>query len=426
MRRIIWLGIAAVLPAICWASVGAKGTSTPPQADSVLLSVDLPDRPAVGATVFDRKGCGECHTVGGVGKPGRGPDLSRVAFFGDVLDLAGAFWNHAPAIREKMPAAKTGGPKLTADEAADLIAFLTAFRYYDTQVREAGNPALGRGVFVKKGCVGCHEAAAGQTAVGPDLKKYRGRYAPIVFTQALWNHAPAMSAAMQARGIAVPAFSGREMTDLAAYLQVGLAAKGPDPVVFEPGSPRRGRDLFASKGCGSCHTVGAGISQGAPDLGTKGRAMARSVPEIAGIMWNHSQAMSAEFEKRGVPRPTFSGQEMADVTAYLYFVNYANVRATPSRGETVFKQKCAACHTLGRAAIGPDLVAAAGLDRPIGIIAAMWNHAGAMEQETTRRGTSWPRLQRGETADLTAFLIGRRQAKPPADPPLRTARRPGS
>jgi hypothetical protein len=35
---------------------------------------------------------------------------------------------------------------------------------------------------------------------------------------------------------------------------------------------------------------------------------------IAGLMWNHSQRMTAEFARRGVPRVTFSG---ADLAAFL-------------------------------------------------------------------------------------------------------------
>jgi mono/diheme cytochrome c family protein len=89
-------------------------------------------------------------------------------------------------------------------------------------------------------------------------------------------------------------------------------------------------------------------------------------------------------------------------------VNYANVRGTPFRGGQIFSAKCASCHTLGKSATGPDLLAAKGLDQPIDIIASMWNHAAAMESQAIRRGRTWPRLERGETADLTAFLIGRR------------------
>ena len=411
LRPPLWAVVAAILLTALSASVGSRAVFAQPQsAKSVLLSVDLPQGPAVGATVFDQKGCARCHSIGQAGSARLGPDLGRVTAFGDVLDLAGAFWNHAPVMKQKMGELRIERPTLTADETANLVAHLTAFRYYETQVREAGNPALGSMVFVKKGCAACHDPGPERKAQGPDLKRYRGRYAPIVFTQAMWNHSPAMTKAMQSKGMPLPAFTGREMTDLAAYLQVGLAPGAPDPVVFEPGSPSRGRDLFASKGCKTCHAVAGEGGAGGPDLGTRGRAMARSVPEIAGIMWNHSQQMNAEFARRDVPRPSFAGQEMADVIAYLYFVNYANVRGTPFRGGQIFSQKCAPCHTLGRAGIGPDLLAADGLDRPIGIIASMWNHASAMESQSNRRGRAWPRLERGETADLAAFLISRRAA----------------
>jgi cytochrome c2 len=409
LRPRLWAIVAAILLTALSASVGSRASVAQAQsAKSVLLTVDLPERPAVGATLFDQKGCARCHAIGTEGSARIGPDLGRVTSVGDVLDLAGAFWNHAPVMKQKMAELRVARPTLTADEAANLVAYLTAFRYYETQIREAGNPALGSMVFVKKGCAACHEPGPERKAQGPDLKGYRGRYAPILFTQAMWNHSPAMTKAMQAKGMPPPTFTGREMTDLAAYLQVGLAAGAPDPVVFEPGSPRRGRDLFASKGCKACHAVAGNGGQGGPALGGRGRAMARSVPEIAGMMWNHSQQMNAEFARREVVRPTFSGQEMADVIAYLYFVNYANVRGTPFRGGQIFSQKCASCHTLGRSAIGPDLLAAHGLDQPIGIIASMWNHATAMESQSSRQGRAWPRLERGETADLAAFLISSR------------------
>jgi cytochrome c2 len=409
MRCRRWLWFAVFLVAVFLISVTARVSIARAQsAKPVTLTVDLPDRPAVGATLFEEKSCARCHSIGGEGKGGVGPDLGRIVFFGDVLDLGGSFWNHAPVMRQKMAALKITSPTLTADQTANLIAYLTAFRYYDTQVREAGNPALGSMVFIKKGCAACHAPGPERKAEGPDLKKYRGRYAPIVFTQALWNHSPAMTKAMQGKGMPPPAFSGREMTDLAAYLQVGLAPGAPDPVVFEPGSPKRGRELFVSKACVTCHAIAGQGGTGGPDLGTRGRAMARSVPEIAGVMWNHSQQMTAAFARRDIARPTFSGQEMADVIAYLYFVNYANVRGTPFRGGQIFSAKCASCHTLGKSAIGPDLLTAKDLDQPIGIIASMWNHAAAMESQSSRRGRAWPRLERGETADLAAFLISRR------------------
>ncbi len=382
------------------------------QADRVLLSIDLPDHPGEGAKVFKEKGCASCHGIGGRG-PATGPDLGRVTFFGDVLDLAGSFWNHAPVMRKAIETRKIERPTLSGSEAADLVAFLTAFRYYDSMIRETGNPALGRNVFVKKGCAGCHEASAGQTAIGPSLAAYRGHEAPITIAQALWAHSPAMTAVMQARGVPRPTFQGREMTDLVAYLQSGLSATSPEPPIFELGNPKAGRDLFANKGCNTCHSIaGAGGGKNAPDLGARGRTMARSVAEIAGLMWNHSQQMDAEFKRLNMARPTFSGQEMADVISYLYFVNYASVPGSPSRGDRLFTDKCSSCHKFGQQSVGPDLLAIPGLDQPIGIIASMWNHATAKEQATARQGVIWPRLEQGDSVDLAAFIISRRAAKP--------------
>ena len=404
-------GTALVICAATVLAVAAGAGFPSAQTDSVMLSVDLPDRPGVGAKVFERKACSRCHAVGTPG-PTIGPDLGRVSFFGDVLDLAGSFWNHAPVMQQRMAALKIARPVLSTNEAADLVAFLTAYRYYDTMIREAGNPALGRVVFVKKGCAGCHEAAPGQSAIAPNLEKYRGYPTAIVIAEAMWRHSPAMTAAMEAKGTPWPTFAGREMTDLTAYLQAGLAPRSWEPAVFDLGNPRLGWTLFVSKGCNACHSVAGSGGKGAPDLGDRGRAMARSVPEIAGLMWNHSQKMNREFIKRGMVRAVFAGGEMADVISYLYFVNYANVRGTSSRGAQVFGKSCSSCHAFGKTMVGPDLLSAPGLDTPLGIIAAMWNHSAAMQQQAARIYATWPHLERGDTADLAAFLISRRAATP--------------
>ncbi len=116
-------------------------------------------------------------------------------------------------------------------------------------------------------------------------------------------------------------------------------------------SSRAARAAAASssqtKRCIACHAIAGVGGHGGPDLGTRGRELVGSISSIAGLMWNHSQGMTAEFARRGIPRVTFSGQEMADIIAYLYFVNYANVYGAPDRGERIFAEKCSACHTIG-------------------------------------------------------------------------------
>lgn len=391
--------------------VSALSVRLTAQSASVSLSVDLPDGPSAGVRLFSQKGCARCHPIGGRG-PRIGPDLGGIVLLGNVLELTGAFWNHAPVMRAKMEELGIRRPTVTAAEMADLVAFLTAFRYYDAQLRVAGSPPNGRGVFLGKGCAGCHEGPDSWSTPGPDLQKYRGRYAPIFLAQAMWNHSTKMSAEMQARGMAWPTLTGREITDLTAYLQVGGTSGRAEPVYFEPGSPRRGQTLFDEKRCNACHTVAGRGGHGGAELGTRGRELARSVPDIAAMMWNHRQQMQAEFTRRGIPFVSFNGQEMADVIAYLYFINYAHVSGTPDRGRRVFDQNCSACHVMGRKSIGPDLTTAAGLDKPIGIIAAMWNHATGMEAQVRARGLTWPRMEAGNTADLVAFLIASHKSTP--------------
>ena len=400
-QRVI-LALAAAAAFITTLTAGAD-TAVP-------LSIELPDNPTAGARVFVEKNCVRCHGLGASG--GRvGPDLGRIHFPGTVLDLAGVFWNHAPVMHEKMQDLKIVTPHLDAREMADLVAFLTAYRYYLTEVGHSGNPVAGRTVFGAKGCPECH-AMSGATTFdkpGPRLDRYDGHYSAILLAQVMWNHSPEMASVMRGRGVPFPRLTGKEMADLLAYLQAGNVSGSRERVYFEPGSPRRGRELFAAKRCIGCHAIAGVGGKGGPDLGTRPRELVGSVSSIAALMWNHSQAMTAEFARRGMPRVTFSGGEMADIIAYLYFVNYANVRAWPEHGGVLFVDKCSPCHTLGGGRqVGPDLQTAPGLTDPVAIMAAMWNHSSAMEQELRKHGFPWPRLEPGDAADLTAFLLTRR------------------
>jgi cytochrome c2 len=398
------VGVAAAI-ALGGAARGVLRAQTPPR--GVALSIELPDNPTAGARLFVEKGCVRCHALGS-DEARVGPDLGRIHFRGSIMDLAGAFWNHSPVMREKMQDLKIQPPRLNSREMTDLLAFLTAYRYYLTEVGQPGNPAAGKAVYTAKGCARCHASDAWDKP-GPDLARYRGRFSAIFVAQAMWNHGPEMASVMRGAGVPWPSFEGREMGDLLAYLQAGNGGTTEERVYFEPGSPRRGRELFTSKRCAECHAIAGVGGRGAPDLGARSRDFVGSISAIAGLMWNHSQGMTAEFRRRGIARATFSGQEMADILAYLYFVNYANVRGTPERGGELFVRKCSACHSIGGGKrIGPDLANAPTLDQPIAIIAAMWDHAPIMDHELRARNLPWPRLEDGDAADLTAFLLSKR------------------
>jgi len=403
------VAVAVVLAVVAAAMLRAQSPTR-----DVILSIELPDNPTAGAHLFAEKGCVRCHALSGDASS-VGPDLGRLHFRGSVMDLAGTFWNHAPLMREKMLDMKIRPPTLTSQEMANLFAFLTAYRYYLTEVGQAANPVAGKAIFVEKRCDRCHVDNAWDTP-GPDLSRYRGRYSAISLAQTMWNHGEEMATVMRTHREPWPKFEGRQMGDLLAFLQTGAGGSTEERAYYEPGSPRNGRELFSSKRCNECHAIfGVGGRVG-PDLGRRGRDFVGSISSLAGLMWNHSKNMSAERSRRHLPRVTFAGQEMADIFAYLYFVNYANVSANPERGGLIFAQKCAPCHSVvSGQRIGPDLATVADLDGPIAVVAAMWGHAPKMERELRTRGRPWPRLEPGEAADLTAFLLSRR-AKSPAAP----------
>ncbi len=407
-RRQVRARVAAWSCGIAVAAIGAAGVMHAQAPKAVPLALTLPDGPTAGAKLFVQKACVRCHSLGG-DEVRMGPDLGRIHFPGTALDLAGSFWNHAPVMAEKMRDLKIPQPTLDSHEMADLLAFLTAYRYYLTEVGAPANPATGRKVFEQKGCARCHSGEATAAVPAPVLTRSHGQFSAIALAQAMWNHGSAMAGWMRRSGVPWPNFSGAEMGDLLAYLQASNSVDATERVYFEPGSPRRGKDLFASKQCVQCHAIAGVGGRGGPDLGARGHDMLGSVAQLAGLMWNHRQGMEAEFERRGLTRVTFSGQEMADIIAYLYFVNYANVQGVPVRGAEIFREKCGACHAAaGGVHVGPDLTSIPALDDPIAIFAAMWNHAPRMEQQLRQQGIAWPRLAPGEAADLAAFLVSRR------------------
>ncbi len=105
---------------------------------------------------------------------------------------------------------------------------------------------------------------------------------------------------------------------------------------------------------------------------------------------------------------------MADLIAYLYFVEYYDESGNPLRGKEVFAQKgCLNCHQLeGKGeAIGPDLSRSELLTSPIAFSATMWNHASVMEGWFVEHQLPWPIFTGNEMADLVKYLQSMRQKK---------------
>ena len=356
--------------------------------------------PLAGSRVFGSKGCSKCHAVNGVGAK-VGPDLGRIQGNRSFNDLAAAMWNHLPTMAAKMKELHQPFPQLDSAEAGNLIAFLFTQNYFEG----LGNVDSGKKLFIKKGCIRCHQIGGVGGVLGPSLDAVGQSGAPMTLAAAMWNHGPTMAEAMQARGIERPNLTASELRDLVAYLRAAAPERAGAPVSILPGRVNEGRILFEKKQCIKCHSIqGKGGNIG-PDLGRRG--LYRNLVEFATALWNKAPAMLRAMKLRKFTVPQLNGEEMADIVAYLRSFQYFGEPGNPDLGRRLLWEKqCLNCHSLdGRDGKGaPDLALAKGLGSPAAIIAALWSHGDLMTEPARERSLSWPQLKSDEVAHLMAFF----------------------
>lgn len=124
-------------------------------------------------------------------------------------------------------------------------------------------------------------------------------------------------------------------------------------------------------------------------------------------MWNHAPAMVAKMHERNIEVPQLTGQQMADILAYLFTTRYFERPGSARRGEALLQSKgCLGCHAIaGKGGkVGGDFARSALVGSPERLIAGMWNHSRLMEEQATARGVAWPVLTGPELGDLAAYL----------------------
>ena len=265
-----------------------------------------PDR---GRGLFREKRCVECHQVGGVGGV-VGPSLDFLGIYGAPIQVAAAMWNHGPRMLEAFEARDIRRPEFTADEFADLIAFLEG-ESGGVPTRRLfvlpGSRDAGRNVFRRRGCIECHGPPGGGGRAGPDLaERARGRTL-LGFAAAMWNHQPGMLAEAEESGREVPRLEPAEMADLVAYLSSFGYVRGG-------GSARRGRRVARTRGCVDCHARSGTGGETALEMARRVRG-----PDPAAVLsalWNH---VPAALERDLPPDawPRLRGDEAADLAAFL-------------------------------------------------------------------------------------------------------------
>jgi len=356
--------------------------------------------PVAGSRIFGAKGCVKCHAVNGVG--GRiGPDLGRISKPRSFYDLAAAMWNHLPRMADRMRQLGIARPYLDPRETGDLIAFLFTLDYFDPP----GNITAGKRLFSEKKCVVCHQVAGVGGVVGPNLDFLKQYGSPIFVAATMWNHGPAMADAMRARKIERPTFKDSQLGDLIAYIRSASPLSVEGPLYVLPGRADEGRRLFSEKRCVECHAIGGRGGRVGPDLAERG--LHRSLTQFAAAMWNKAPAMMEAMKARGISLPQLRADEMADLVAYLYSVQYFAQPGDLGKGREALSGKgCLGCHSLsgqgGKSA--SDLARVKRLDSPPAVISALWNHSFIMQERTERQGVRWAELSSEEMANLVAFL----------------------
>jgi mono/diheme cytochrome c family protein len=267
--------------------------------------------PKAGERLFASKGCAQCHAVGGAGGS-VGPALDSLKGANSPVLVAAAMWNHGPKMAEAMKAKGIERPTFKGRELVDLIAYVgSAAR--DTGAPTAqvipGTPERGEKLFAEKRCVACHAVGGRGGKVGPALGGGVHHVSLTDFAGLMWNHGPAMWARMKERGIDVPQLGGQEMADVVAYLYTAH--------YFDSlrGQAARGRQLVQSKGCVACHSVSGKGGTVAADFAKS--TVVGSPSGVIAAMWNHGPRMEGQAQKQEIALPTLTGQELADVTAYL-------------------------------------------------------------------------------------------------------------
>lgn len=360
---------------------------------STTITQELPENPLEGREVFETKGCMNCHAINGVGGT-IGPDFGKHVFVGDEFDLFSKMWNHSPKMLLIMSRSNRKWPQFTGREFKSLSNFLFFVRY----LGEYGNASKGKKLFTSKKCIQCH--SVGHPAPGKiPLDSMRIYASPVLLAQAMWNHSFEMRRLSKKLGVKLPTFSNNEFADLVAYIRSTSSIKTEKNVYSYTGDPAVGEKIFKEKKCYYCHVE----KQIGPNLARMD--LNRSVTEIAGIMWNHSEKMLLATNGLNVPFPILSDDEMANLISYLYFEGSYRTEGTSTKGEKLFVEKgCKSCHQIGSKSKAPIIKDIQPFSNNAQFLAALWNHMPGIEQSLLAKGKKLPVLLPNDVKSLYLFI----------------------
>jgi mono/diheme cytochrome c family protein len=271
---------------------------------------DRPGNATAGRRLFADKRCAECHSIDGKGQ-GPGPDLGTMGAYASPIAIAAAMWNHGTRMSAAMAARGIARPTFEGSQLLDLIAYLKTASPRPKRIEIyalPGSATNGRMLFADKRCAVCHPIIRRGDEEAPDLVQGQAQRSLTEFATAMWNKAPGMLRAMEAKQITPPPLRPDEMADIVAYLYSVRYFR-------QSGRQREGVILAVNKGCLDCHGLYGERGKSASDLDR-----ARDVDTPAGALaalWSPSFIDDPRPERERRPWPTLSAQDMADLMAYL-------------------------------------------------------------------------------------------------------------
>lgn len=169
-------------------------------------------------------------------------------------------------------------------------------------------------------------------------------------------------------------------------------------------SAAAGSRVYGAKGCGECHAINGIGGTTAPDFA---ELRQKSLYELVAAMWDHLPQMTSRFAAADATPPRLDPWEAADLMAFLFWASASSPSGNPEVGQRLFTERtCVACHQVDGVGgvLGPALDGIASRFSAIDLAAALWNHAGRMEDGIRARGLERPVLIGSDIEHLVAYF----------------------